>query len=95
MEIHSQAISQCLSADLQYSCRYWAYHLGQSKDPVTEMDDAFLFLQEHFLHWVESMSMLGIVSEAVGIINTLQSVIQVSFLCKESSVRSLIMNNIG
>jgi len=37
---------------------------------------AFSFLKVHFLHWVEAMSVLGIVSEVVGIIKSLQSFIQ-------------------
>jgi len=82
IEIDTYSINQYLPSELQYSCRYWAQHLTQSKDPGTEMGEAFLFLQEHFLHWVEAMSILGIISEVVGIINTLQSVIQVSFCGK-------------
>ncbi|KAJ6058363.1 uncharacterized protein N7446_007946 [Penicillium canescens] len=39
------------------------------------MDNASLFLQKHFLHWVEAMSILGLVSEVVGIINLLQTVV--------------------
>jgi hypothetical protein len=78
VEIDTYSINQYLPSELQYSCRYWAQHLAQNKDSVAEMNNAFLFLQEHFLHWVEAMSILGIVSEVVGIINILQSVIQVS-----------------
>lgn len=42
------------------------------------MDDTFLFLQQHFLHWVEAMSILGFISKVVGLIDILLSVIQVS-----------------
>jgi hypothetical protein len=95
MGIDSQAIGQCLSADLQCSCRYWAYHLGQSKDPVTEMDWCFFISPGAFSPLYGINEYLGIVSEAVGIINILQSIIRVSFLCKESPMRSSRMNNIG
>jgi hypothetical protein len=78
IEIDPHSINQYLLLELQYSCCHWAQHLAKSKDPVTKMDEVFLFLQEHFLHWVEAMSILGNISEVVGIINTLQSVIQVS-----------------
>ncbi|OQE34671.1 hypothetical protein PENCOP_c016G07939 [Penicillium coprophilum] len=53
-EIDRQTIDDCLYPELQYSCRYWAYHL------------------KHFLHWVEAMSILGLVSETVVIIDRLQ-----------------------
>jgi hypothetical protein len=75
-DIHS--INHYLPPELQYSCRYWAQHLVQSQDPVTELVNTFSFLKVHFLHWVEAMSLLGIISDVVGVIKGLQSVIQVS-----------------
>jgi hypothetical protein len=75
-DINSQVIEQCLSAHLRYSCRYWAYHLEQSEVPVA--NDVLVLLENHFLHWLEAMSVMGAISEAVGIINTLQSAIWVS-----------------
>lgn len=82
-EIDAHSINQYTPSELQYACRYWAQHLVQSKDLNSVIHDAFLFLQKHFLHWVEAMSILGIISEVVGIINLLQSVIHVSS-CGES-----------
>ncbi|KAJ5556988.1 hypothetical protein N7494_000903 [Penicillium frequentans] len=75
VEIDPQTINHFLSPEIQYSCRFWAHHLAQSKDPNSVMEDAFLFLQTHFLHWFEAMSILGLTSEVVGIINLLQSVV--------------------
>ncbi|KAJ5355562.1 NACHT and WD40 domain protein [Penicillium cataractarum] len=73
-DINPQTIAQCLSPELQYSCRFWAQHLAQSRDRNSLMHNAFLFLQKHFLHWIEAMSLLGLGSDVVGIINLLQSV---------------------
>jgi hypothetical protein len=67
------------SMELQYSCHYWTQHLVQSQHPITMLIKAFSFLKVHFLHWVEAMSILGIISEVVGVIESLQSVIQVSW----------------
>jgi hypothetical protein len=77
-EIDSMDITCCLSPEVQYACRYWAHHRVQSHSPGHEMEAAFLFLQSHFLHWVEVMSILEIVSEAVGMVELLQSVKHVS-----------------
>ena len=77
-EVSLETINQCLPSELQYACRYWVHHLVQSKDLEAAMHNAFVFLQEHFLHWVEAMSLLGLMSEVVGLINLLQSVIPVS-----------------
>lgn len=77
-EIDVHSIYQFLAPELQYSCRYWAWHLSQSEDPFTELGNAFHILEKHFLHWVEVMSILGAVSDVVGIVNILQSIIPVS-----------------
>jgi hypothetical protein len=79
-EIDAHLINRYLPSELQYSCRYWSQHLSQSKDPPTELNNAFVFLEKHFLHWVEAMSILDIVSEVVGVLDTLQSLIEVSFM---------------
>ncbi|KAF7133693.1 hypothetical protein CNMCM5793_004991, partial [Aspergillus hiratsukae] len=74
--IDTQSINHYLPPELQYSCRYWTHHLARSKDPMSQIDNILGFLDNHFLHWVEVMSMLGIVSEVLGCIGTLQLVVQ-------------------
>lgn len=78
--IDTDSINLHLPSELQYSCRYWVQHLVQSEQPATQIDVAFSFLQEHFLHWMEAMSILGFASELVGVIDALRSLTQVSFL---------------
>lgn len=77
-DIDSQKIRQYLSPDLQYSCRYWMYHLEGSQALSSEIGDVQLFLQKHFLHWVEAMSLLGHISEVVGMLDLLANIIPVS-----------------
>ncbi|KAE8334733.1 hypothetical protein BDV24DRAFT_172015 [Aspergillus arachidicola] len=79
LDVDNQIIKQHLSAELGYSCHYWAYHLQQSKGRISEAK-ILSFFKQHFLHWLEALSLLGIISEAVGIIDTLKSGIWVS-LC--------------
>ncbi|KAL2856070.1 hypothetical protein BJX68DRAFT_279544 [Aspergillus pseudodeflectus] len=74
LDICSQSIDQHLSADLQYSCQYWIYHVQQSKGLISE-PQVFPFLERHFLHWLEALSLMGIISEAVGMIDMLQGTI--------------------
>jgi hypothetical protein len=78
VEVDRHSFNRYLPSELQYSCRYWAQHLAQSEDPFSELENAFPFLEKHFLHWVEAMSILGAVSDMVVIINTLQSITPVS-----------------
>lgn len=84
--IDRQIIDHYLSPELQYSCRYWAHHLTQSRDTLAAMDDALSFLQKHFLHWIEAMSILGLASEVVGIIDLLQSALPVSIISCSNTI---------
>ncbi|KAL2845461.1 hypothetical protein BJY01DRAFT_247722 [Aspergillus pseudoustus] len=72
--ISPQSIQRHLPPDLQYACRYWTRHLVQSQDPTSALADAYPFLEVHFLHWVEVMSILGLISEAIEAMNILHSV---------------------
>ncbi|KAL4862351.1 hypothetical protein BDV12DRAFT_203139 [Aspergillus spectabilis] len=74
MDIESQVINQHLTAALEYSCRYWVYHLKESKGGISQ-SEILSFLKRHFLHWLEALSLTGMISEAVGIIDTLDSAI--------------------
>ncbi|KAJ5556427.1 hypothetical protein N7494_000342 [Penicillium frequentans] len=75
-DIEFQQIRQHLPPDLQYSCHYWIYHLEQSQvHGDSEIGDVQLFFQKHFLHWVEAMSLLGLISEVVGMLNLLARII--------------------
>lgn len=78
-ELDDFFIRHYISPELRYSCRYWAHHLVQSQDPVTELIKAFSFLREHFLHWLETMSILGYMSQVIVTIKDLESLIQVCF----------------
>lgn len=49
-EIDRQNILDNLPPELQYSCRYWAYHLTESENPVSELEHISSFIHEHFLH---------------------------------------------
>ncbi|KAJ6070722.1 hypothetical protein N7467_012041 [Penicillium canescens] len=74
-DINAQHIRQYLSPALQYSCRYWIHHLEQSQAVSSGIEDVRLFLQKHFLHWVEVMSLLGLISEVVGMLDLLHTLI--------------------
>lgn len=79
VDIDQRTIDGYIRPELQYSCHYWVHHLVRSKDPNSVLPDAFSFLQRHFLHWMEAMSLLGLASEVVRIITQLQPVTHVSF----------------
>jgi hypothetical protein len=84
-EIDHRTIESNLPPEVQYACRYWAYHLVKCAGMKTMKYSALLFLQshflrKHFLHWVEAMSLLGLTSEILGILDHLQTAISVSYV---------------
>ncbi|KAL4733373.1 WD domain protein [Aspergillus similis] len=70
--IDLQAIQHYLPPELQYSCRYWIHHLTHCESPAGQNNTVLTFFKEHFLHWVEAMSILGNISEVVQGITALQ-----------------------
>jgi hypothetical protein len=77
-EIDSQVVDVYLPAEVQYACRYWVYHLEQSKSSIYDEDQVHVFLRAHLLHWFEAMSLLGNTSESITMITALQSILEVS-----------------
>lgn len=77
-KVDPQSINEHLPPELRYSCRYWVHHLERSSHPATLVDKVSSFLREHFLHWMESMNLLGLGSEIIGIVNILQPIVQVT-----------------
>ena len=78
-EVSSQMIGSALSPEIQYACRYWARHLERSRDRVCDGDLVHTFLKKYFLYWLEAMSLMGEASESIHIMNTLQSLTNVSY----------------
>ncbi|KAJ5611660.1 hypothetical protein N7528_008765 [Penicillium herquei] len=79
-DIGTGTLSQFLPPELQYSCRYWVYHLEQSRIFATKEDisenDILGFLRQNFLHWLEAMSLMGAISETIHIVDKLMSLKQ-------------------
>lgn len=74
VNIDSHTVDQHIPASLQYSCRYWVYHVQQSRCRPSEFP-VLRFLKTNFLHWLEALSLIGVLYEAVGMIDTLQAAV--------------------
>jgi hypothetical protein len=77
-EIGSRTVDAYLPAEVQYACRYWVYHLEQSKRRIRDGEQVHIFLQNHFLHWLEALSLIGDASESIAMVGTLQSILEVT-----------------
>ncbi|KAF7557010.1 hypothetical protein G7Z17_g1025 [Cylindrodendrum hubeiense] len=74
-DVERQKIDSCLPPDVRYACLYWVYHLKGSGVKLHDKHRALGFLQLHFLHWLEALSLIGRISESIGLIDELQSLV--------------------
>jgi hypothetical protein len=71
-------ITSHIPPELQYACLNWAEHLRQSGSQPHDHDHTHEFLQKHFLHWLEVVSILRESAKATAIIRMYQSLLQVT-----------------
>ena len=64
--------------ELQYACRFWAYHLQKIEDKRELLHSVLKFLEEHFLHWLEALGLMAKVNEGILAISSLKSTFEVS-----------------
>ena len=94
-EIDDRMIGRCLSSEIRYACRYWIDHLDQAHPTDHEQaglcDDGSVhgFLKEHFLHWLEALSLMQAMSEGVLMVAKLRRLIKVS---SRNSLNSALNN---
>ncbi|CAP61990.1 uncharacterized protein PODANS_5_1230 [Podospora anserina S mat+] len=74
-DIESSVIDSHLPSDVRYACLYWVYHVQQSSSRISDNHQVYTFLERHFLHWLEALSLLGKVSTSVGMIRDLQGLL--------------------
>jgi hypothetical protein len=79
-DVEGCRVKQFLPPEVQYACIYWVQHLQKSGAQFHDDDDdqVHQFLQEHLLHWLEALSLIGKTSEGVLAITSLESYIPVS-----------------
>jgi NACHT domain len=77
-KVDSNRLQQSLPAELQYACQYWVQHLQRSKARLHDYGQEHVFLQEHFLHWLEALSLMRRISQCVFAVDVLGSMVTVS-----------------
>lgn len=72
-----------ISKETQYACRYWVEHLNRLS-PASQVEvglhdngQIYDFFQKHFLHWLETLSLMRQTSEAVRMIKILEAQLEV------------------
>ncbi|THW33865.1 WD40 repeat-like protein [Aureobasidium pullulans] len=70
-EIDQEILNKFLPAELRYACRYWTQHADQGKNPIYDGDHVHTFLNQHMLHWLEALALMGDLAMSVKMLDTL------------------------
>ena len=88
-EIPPNTIQEKIALHVQYACRYWLDHFqcgysGDTTGATVTMDQDMQairqFLEQHFLHWLEGLSLIGEVSNGVLMVIALEEMLSVSYI---------------
>ena len=79
-QIESTIVDRYLPPHVQYACQYWVGHLQKGSFHLHNSTPVYDFLRDHFFHWLEALSLIGKLPEAVLMIKTLGSIPNVSDL---------------
>ncbi|KAF4964049.1 hypothetical protein FSARC_7998 [Fusarium sarcochroum] len=74
-DVNPGHIQRCLSPELQYACQYWAQHYQKSGARLSDGDRVHRFLEEHILHWLEAINLIGKSSEMTTILRLYHSLL--------------------
>lgn len=55
----------------------WVHHLRESGTALRDGGATYTFLRQHFLHWLEALTLLEKVSESIDMIDKLESLVHV------------------
>lgn len=77
-DVDEQQLERRLPPSVRYACLHWIHHLVRGKAQVRDGDETHTFLQNHFLHWLEALCLLGQASKILDIFRPLRLLIKVS-----------------
>lgn len=77
-ETENTVVDRYIPPHVQYACLYWLDHFRKRDLDLDDAGQVYRFLQDHFLHWLEALSLMSKVSEAVLMMKLLSSVPEVS-----------------
>ncbi len=77
-DVKPEVVARCIPPHLKYACVYWARHLMAASDPPVQDDGpTYRFLTRHFLHWLEALSLARRISDGIGPLFQLGSLLTV------------------
>jgi hypothetical protein len=76
-EVEEENVQQSIHSALRYACLYWVQHLQRSGEMICDKDPVDVFMREHLLHWLETLSWIGKLGESIQAVTWLQSIASV------------------
>lgn len=76
-EVDRQTIERCLPPEVRYACLYWVHHLKLGDISIKDNDQTDAFLRTHFLHWLETLCLIGNIHNSITMIQALRERCQV------------------
>ncbi|TDZ38453.1 Vegetative incompatibility protein HET-E-1 [Colletotrichum spinosum] len=64
-DVDEEVVRSSIPRHLEYACLYWFHHLRNSQKPTDNETKILRFLKSHYIHWLEAMSWLGRVEQAI------------------------------
>jgi hypothetical protein len=77
-EVDNNIVDRHLPVHVQYACCYWVHHLKESGAFLKDNKQVNTFLQGHFLHWIEALSLIEKISNGAVMVRLLEEILTVS-----------------
>lgn len=90
-EVGQETLNEFIPAELRYACRYWTQHANQGKNPIHDGDHIHTFLDQHMLHWLEALALMGDLAMSIEMLDTLYLLAEVR-LCPELDLGLLLIH---
>jgi hypothetical protein len=93
-EAETELAARGIPLALGYACLYWVQHLCAADIPVRDDGLSHRFLETHFLHWLEALSIIRKFPSGVKAIIALGSIVGVSIITKPDASKIGFSNRV-
>ncbi|EEQ83837.2 WD domain-containing protein [Blastomyces dermatitidis ER-3] len=74
-DVEKSTVEKFLPQSVQYACKHWIRHLDKSQTKLIDNGEVHIFLQKHLLHWIEGLSLMGIISDGIVMVRLLETLV--------------------
>jgi hypothetical protein len=71
-QIQQGRVKQAIFPALGYACCYWVHHVHEADLLSSQLAVVFAFLREQLLHWLEALTLLGRLKDAMTCLGELE-----------------------